>query len=202
MPHSECTGIIILGNPDVMLLKIRCNNRLGNSVTSAECQHRDGTISIERRVAYPRPSCRTLLWQYLAFHSKQPNFRLERNLLRRDEVMRKQSSCGVVLPCLPDLGRSMTFPVCWNLFSSQLTADSWRWKCRAMSLANMPAVSILIALSHCSNVIQGFFFFSFCAYDKKALKLCTVWPRGIIRFAVHILHSIFMKVKIYDYIMT
>ena len=75
----------------------------------------------------------------------------------------------------------------------------------------MPAVSIPIALSRCSNVIHVIpgrrpiidfqrFFSSFCAYDKKALELCTVWLAGIIRFALHILHMIFIKGKIYDYI--
>ena len=47
-----------------------------------------------------------------AFLKKRPNFRLERNLLDRDEVVRKWSFCGVVLRGLPDLGRSATFPVC------------------------------------------------------------------------------------------
>ena len=47
-----------------------------------------------------------------AFLSKRANFRLERNLLRRDEVVRKRSYRGVVLRGLPDLGRSTTFPVC------------------------------------------------------------------------------------------
>ena len=47
----------------------------------------------------------------VAFLSKRPNFRLERNLLHRDEVMGKRSSGGVVLRGLPDLGRSVTFPV-------------------------------------------------------------------------------------------
>ena len=106
----------------------------------------------------------------------------------------EKSSCGVVLRGLPYLGRSAMFPVCWNLFSSWLIVDSWRWKCRATSIADMPVESIPMALSHCSNVIPGRhgmtfdidfqrFFSSFCAYDKKALELCTVWPRGIIRFA-------------------
>ena len=39
----------------------------------------------------------------IAFLGKRPIFRLERNLLRRDEVVRKRSSCGVVLRGLPDL---------------------------------------------------------------------------------------------------
>ena len=47
----------------------------------------------------------------VAFLSKGPNFRLERNLLRRDEV-RKRSSRSVVLRRLPDLGRSATFQIC------------------------------------------------------------------------------------------
>ena len=79
-----------------------------------------------------------------------------------------------------------------------------------MSLAYMPAESIPMALSRCSTVIPGRhgmtfdidfqrFFSSFCAYDKKALELCD--PQGIVPFAVHILHVIFMQVKIYDYIM-
>ena len=37
----------------------------------------------------------------------------------------------------------------------------------------------------------------FCACDKKAFELRTVWPAGIIRFAVHMLHAIFINVKIY-----
>ena len=120
MPHSVLTGIIMLENPNVMLLQY---NRLDNSVTSEECQGRDGTLSIERRVAYSWLSCRKLLCQSVhscAFLSKRPNFRLQRNLLHRDEVVRKRSSRGVVLRRLPDLGRSATFPVCWNLFSSRL----------------------------------------------------------------------------------
>ena len=48
----------------------------------------------------------------VAFLSKRPNFRRERNLLRQDEVVRKWSSCSMVLRGLPDLGRSATFPVC------------------------------------------------------------------------------------------
>ena len=148
----------------------------------------------------------------VAFLRKRHNFRLERNLLRRDEVVRKRSSRGVVLRGLPDLNRSATFPVCWILFSSRLIVDSWCWKCRATTLADMPVVSIPIALSRCSKVIPGRrgmtfdidfqkCFSSFCAYDKKALELCTVWPAGIIRFVLHILHVIFIYVKIYDYVM-
>ena len=78
------------------------------------------------RHAFNRAACSlflTVLSQTLvpvAFLSKRPNFRLERNLLRRDKVVRKQSSRGVVLRGLPDLGRSATFPVYWNLFSSRL----------------------------------------------------------------------------------
>ena len=45
-------GIIMLENPKVTLLQIRYNNRLDNSVTSAECQRRDDTLSIELCVAY------------------------------------------------------------------------------------------------------------------------------------------------------
>ena len=52
MPGSVWTDIIMLENAMVMLLQIRYNNRLDNYVTSAECQPRDGTFSIERRVAY------------------------------------------------------------------------------------------------------------------------------------------------------
>ena len=69
-------------------------------------------------MAFNRASCSlflTVLSQTLvpvAFLSKRPNFRLERNLLCRDEVVRKRSSCGVVLLGLPDLGRSATSPVC------------------------------------------------------------------------------------------
>ena len=48
----------------------------------------------------------------VAFLSKRPNFGLERNLLCRDEVVRKRTPCGLVLLGLPDLGRSATFPVC------------------------------------------------------------------------------------------
>ena len=83
-----------------------------NSVTSAECQRRDGPLSIERRIAYSIPDCLSQTLVPVAFLSKRPNFRLERNLLRRDEVVRKRSSCGVVLRGLPNLGRSATFPVC------------------------------------------------------------------------------------------
>ena len=51
MLRSVWTGIIMFENPNVML-QIRYNNRLDNSVTSAERQRRDETLSIERRVAY------------------------------------------------------------------------------------------------------------------------------------------------------
>ena len=37
----------MLQNPDAMLLQIQYNNRLDNSVTSAECQRRDGTLLIK-----------------------------------------------------------------------------------------------------------------------------------------------------------
>ena len=184
MLRSVWSGIIMMENPNVMLLQIRYNNRLNNSVTSAECHPTSG------RYPFNRAACNlflTVLSQTLvpvAFLSKQRNFRLERNLLRRDKVVRKPSSCGVVLRGLSDLGRSAMFPVCWNLFISRLIVNSWRWKCRATSLADMPAVSIPMALSRCSNVIPGRrpitdfqrFFSSSCAYDKKVLELCTVWP--------------------------
>ena len=52
MPRSAWTGIIMLENPKVMLLQIRYNNSLDNSVTSAECQLRDGKLSLEWPVAY------------------------------------------------------------------------------------------------------------------------------------------------------
>ena len=127
--------------------------------------------------------------------------------------MRKRSSRGVVLRGLPDLGRSATFPVSWNLFSSRLIVDSWLWKCRATFLADMPAVSIPMALSRYSNIIPGrrgmtfdidfqrFFFPVFVLTIRKLSNCVLCDSRGIIRFAVHILHVIFMKVKIYDYIM-
>ena len=70
------------------------------------------------RHAVNRAACSlflTVLSQTLvpaAFLCKRPNFRLERNLLHPDEVVRKRSSRGVVLRGLPDLGQSATFPVC------------------------------------------------------------------------------------------
>ena len=186
MPRNVWTGIIMLENPNIMLLQIRYNNRLDNSVTSVECQCRDGTLSIEAACSL----LLTVLLQALvpvAFLSKQPNFLLERNLLHQDEVMRKWSSCDVVLRGLPDLCQSATLPVCCNLFSCQLIVSSWHWKSQATSLADMPAVIIIpMALSHItqtsSNLIPGQrpiidfqrFFFSFCAYNKKALELCAV----------------------------
>ena len=103
-----------------------------------------------------------------------------------------------------------TFPVYWNLFNSQLIVDSWWWKCRAMSLADMPAVSIPMVLSCCSNVIhvipsqrpitdfQRFFFPVFVLMIRKPSNCVLCYRPGIIRFAVHILHMIFMKAKIYD----
>ena len=144
MPRNVWTGIIMLENPNIMLLQILNNNRLDNSITSAECQRRDGKLSIELRAAYSWLSCHTFV--PVAFLGNQRIFWLERNLLRRDEVLRKWSSSGVVLHSLPDLGLSATFPVCWNLFSSWLIVNSWLWKCRATSLADMPAVSIPKAL--------------------------------------------------------
>ena len=92
----------MLENPNVMLLQIRYNNRLDNSVTSAECQRRGGTLSIKWRVA----QFLTVLSQTLvpvAFLRKRPNVRLERNLLHQDEV---------VINGLPYLSQSMTLPVC------------------------------------------------------------------------------------------
>ena len=106
MPRSVWTGIIMLDNPIVMLLQIQYNNRLDNSVTSAECQRRDGTLSVERCSLFLTVLSQTLV--PIAVPSKRPNFRLERNLLRRDEVVRKRSSRGVVLRGLPDMGRSAT----------------------------------------------------------------------------------------------
>ena len=116
----------------------------------------------------------------VAFLSKRPNFRLERNSLRRDEVVRKRSFRGAVLRGLPDLGRSQFAEIC-----SVVDLLSWRWKCRATSLADMPAVNIPMALSHAQtsftslqadvpSLIFKDFFSSFCAYDKKALELSTV----------------------------
>ena len=148
----------------------------------------------------------------VAFLSKRTYFQQERNLLRRDEIVRKRSSHGVALRGMADLGRSATFPVCRNLFSSRLIVDSWRWKCRATSLADMPAVSIPMALSRCSNVIPGRrgmtfdidfqrFFPVFVLTIRKLSNCVLCDPRGIIRFAVHILHVIFINVEIYDYIM-
>ena len=107
---------------------------------------------------------------------------------------------------LPDLGRSATFPVC--LFGSRLIVDSWRWKCRPTALADMPAVSVPMVLSRCSNFIPGrrgifrnlFPVFVLTIRKLSNCVLCDPW--GIIRFAVHILHVIFINVKIYDYIMT
>ena len=133
--------------------------------------------------------------------------------MRRDEVVRKRSSRAVVLRGLPDLGRSATFPVCWNLFSSRLV-DSWRCKCRATAFTYMPAISIPMALSRCSNVIPGrrgmTFDVDFQKKKKNTVFVLTIRKlsncvlcdlRGIIRFAVHILHVTFINVKIYDYIM-
>ena len=48
----------------------------------------------------------------VAFLSKRPNFRRERNLLRQDKVVRNWSSRSVVLRGLPDLDQFVTFPVC------------------------------------------------------------------------------------------
>ena len=42
MPRTVWTGLIMLENPNVMLLQIRYNYKFDNSVTSVECQHRDG----------------------------------------------------------------------------------------------------------------------------------------------------------------
>ena len=81
MPRIVLTTIIMLENPNIMLLQIRYNNRLDKSVTSAECQRRDDTFSIKEAGSL----FLTVLSQTLmpvAFLSKQPNFQLERNLLR------------------------------------------------------------------------------------------------------------------------
>ena len=45
----------------------------------------------------------------VAFLNKRPKFRLERNLLRRDEVVRKRFSRGVVLRGLHDMGSTLLF---------------------------------------------------------------------------------------------
>ena len=171
------------------------------------------------RYAFNRAACSlflTVLSQTfvpVAFLSKRPNFGLNRNLLRRDEVVRKRSFRGVVLSGLPDLGPSATFPVCCNLFSCRLLADSWRWKRRATSLAGMPAVSIPMALLRCSYVIPGrremtfdiafqrSFVPVFVLTIRKPSNCVLCDPRGIIRFAVHALYMIVINVKIYDYIM-
>ena len=79
-----------------------------------------------------------------------------------------------------------------------------------MSLADMPAVSIPMALSRCSNVIPGRcgmtfdmdfqrLFSSFCAYDKKLSDCVLCDPRG--SSVLLCTYCIFMKVKIYDDIM-
>ena len=83
-------------------------------------------------------------------------------------------------------------------------------KCRATSLADMPAVSIPMALSHYfENVNPGRrgmtfdidfqrFFPVFVLTIRKLSNCVLCDPWGIIRFAVHTLQVIFMKAKIYD----
>ena len=168
--------------------------------------------------AFNLPACSlflTVLLQTLvpvAFLNKRPNFRLERNLFCQDEVARKRSSRGMHLRNMPDMGRSAMFPVCSNLFSNPLIVNSWHWKCQATSLADMPAVSIPMALSRCSNVIPGWrgmtsdfqdFFPVFVLTIRKLSHCLLCDPAGdrIICFAVHMLHMIFINVKTYDYIM-
>ena len=88
------------------------------TTTGSIIPSRQRNANVGGRHAFNRALCSlflTVLLQTLvavAFLSKRPNFRLERNLLRRDEVVRKRSSRDMVLRCLPDLGRSATFPVC------------------------------------------------------------------------------------------
>ena len=70
-----------------------------------------------------------------------------------------------------------------------------------MSLADMPAVSIRW-LSHTAlTLIFKDLFLVLVLRIRKLSKCVLCDPRGIIRFAVHILHMIFINVKIYDYIM-
>ena len=110
MPRTVWTGLIMLENPNIMLLQIRYNNRFDNSVTSVECQHGDVPFNQAAYSLFLTVLSQTLL--PIAFLGKRPIFQLERNLLRRDEVVRKHFSRGVVLRGLPDLGWSGTFPVC------------------------------------------------------------------------------------------
>ena len=99
---------------------------------------------------------------------------------------------------------------------SQLKPIQWSTCCRFVALEMPSKVSCRHASGKHTDVAQTSFqadvewrltvifkdfFSSFCAYDKKALEQCTVWPAWIIRFAVHILHVIFINVKIYVYIM-
>ena len=152
-----------------MLLQIRYNKRLDNSVTSEACSL---FLTVLSQTLVPE-----------AFLSKRPNFRLERILLRRDEVVRKRSSRGAVFAvCLIWVGprRSQFAEIC-----SVVDLLSIRDVGNAEQRPDMPAVSIPMAVSRCSNVIHIIpgrrpiidfqrLFSNFCAYDKKALEQCTV----------------------------
>ena len=95
------------------------------------------------------------------------------------------------------------------MFSSRLIVDSWRWKCRPTSLADMPAVSIPMACHVAKTSFQADVpslifkdFFPVFVLTIRKLSNCVLCDsRGFIRFAVSILHVIFINVNIYDYIM-
>ena len=101
MPRTVWTGLIMLENPTL------CCCKYGTTTGSIIPSHQsNANVGMD---AFNQAACSlflTVLSQTLvpiAFLGKRPIFRLERNLLRRDEVVRKRSSCGVVLRGLPDL---------------------------------------------------------------------------------------------------
>ena len=180
----------MLESPNVMLLQIWYNNRLDNSVTSAECQRIDGRHAFNRSACslYPTVLSQTLV--SVAFLSKRPNFRLERNLSRRDEVLRKRSSLSVwfYAVCLIWVGpqRSQFAEICSgvDLLSIRGVGNAeqrllptcqrraYRWLSR---VAQTSFTSFQVDVP--SLIFKHFFQFVF-AYDKKALELCSVWPAG------------------------
>ena len=70
----------------------------GSIIPSRQRNANEGTARFQSSGVWPFPDCPVAN----SCLSKPPKFRLERNLLRRDEVFRKRSSRGVVLLGLPN----------------------------------------------------------------------------------------------------
>ena len=149
----------------------------------------------------------------VAFLSKRPNFRPERNLLRWDEVVRKQSSRGIVYPiCLIWVGpRHSWFAEICSVVDLLLICGVGNAKQHLLPTCHTDG-SLTLLKRHSrpmwNDAWHWFsrFFVQFPVFVLTIRKLsnCVLCDlQGIIHFAVHmhILHVIFLKVKVYDYIM-